>query len=554
MEMNILLAAYKCARVDIACLPKKPSGRAYVVGDDVDSAKPSKHRKAGDRAPVRLSAVAILPDKLLVRKRVGVFLSDKNLYAEIDDIPFLVNESGIHIRPADTGITQSYFLWAYVLYHGFITKDSEFSKTFTDIVNVYRLHGVVDPKDMASLCDSFYYYHTENKKLTIEVTGDLVLETVEAAFRSGAITAAVSGFKYDSPRLVRNEGPLEEVKKEGSAAENSSTRPVSIFEEAKSGKYLIDYEWSEEARKRITPLKFLETYVPNEIFFKALKKLSYRLGNVLGRMKETEDYQEALGRWDHVEMSMIGTPGSGKTITVYALSAALGIPVWEEDLSHNTDEDAFQGKTKLVQGKPMAVPTEVLEGVEQGGIVLLEEVNLPQAAVVMGALGQCVEYPFTLKKDGYETIHRHPLCVFVSTMNVGTAGSKAVSEPFSNRFRTSYLFEDAERKEFVETLMKTSGMKKYICEWVYDTYSKIVEALKSTSFGAADTESILLSLSLRSCEGVLQGIEEGLKPKEAVYDSLVNKIAERDLVAAEQVRDLVDAVRDLHIEGEVRDV
>ena len=550
------MLAYTCAMMDIASVRRHPNGKRYVVGEDVAGATPSMYRNPGDNSPVKMSAVAILLDKILVRKKVLAFAAKKELYVEIDAVPFLINETGIHTVPEEENIGDAYILWAYVLYHACITGDKEFQTLIKKSFMDFKASAAIQETTAASLCDSFYYYHTAKKIWNVTVLHDLVLATVSAAFRSGAFKQALPGVGLEKPERVSSEGPMAETEavQVKPARKKKNEGNQELWEAAMRGDLLLQYNWTEEAKKRITPLEFLKTYVPNEVFFKLLKKLIFRLGNIMKRMPEAATNQEAIGRWDHVEVSLIGSPGTGKTVLVYAISAALGIPVWMENCAHDTDEDAFEGKTKIVNGGPQAVPTEVLEGVLHGGIVLLEEVNLPQAAVVMGALGQCVEYPFTLKKNGYETINRHPLCVFISTMNVGTAGSKAVSEPFSNRFRTSYLLEDAQRKEFIDTLVKTSGMKRYICDWVYDVYSKIVTALKSDQFGASDTESMLLSLSLRSCEGALQGIEEGSSPKEAIGDSIVDKIAERDRQVAEQIRDLVDAMRDLHIEGEVRDV
>ena len=553
-EMNIAMLAYRCAEMDISSVQKR-GGKKYVVGDNVPGAKTSEYRFPGDSSPVKMSGVAILLDKILIRRTVLAFSSKQELYAEIDGKPFLVNKYGVHVVPEEN-IGDAYILWAYVLYHALVVKEKEFAPLFRRALAEYRSTGFVSDVNAASMCDSFYYWHTSNKIMQIKVSDDLVLDTVTAAFRSGAFVQALNGFGLETPERVSAEGPLEkseEVEDTNRRTEKKSDNET-LWAAALRGDLILNYEWSEDAKKRITPLAFLKTYVPNDIFFMFLRKLIFRLGNIMKRMPETETYQEAIGRWDHVEASLIGSPGTGKTMLVYAVSAALGLPVWMENMSHDTDEEFAEGKTKIVNGGPQSVPTEVLEGVQNGGIVLLEEVNLPQAAVVMGALGQTVEYPFTLKKNGYETISRHPLCVFVSTMNVGTAGSKAVSEPFSNRFRTTYYMEDPGKKSFIDTLVKTSGMKRYICDWVYNVYSRIVSSMKSDQYGAADTESILLSLSLRSCEGVLQGIEEGLDPKEAVNESIVNKIAERDINIAKQVQDMVENIRDLHIEGGVRDV
>ena len=561
-QKNIAMLAYSCANMDIVSVRKKANGKNYQVLETVTMASPelSSYRNPGDNSPVKLSAVALLLDKVLVRKRVLAYTSttQKALYCEIDEVPFLVDAEGVHVQEEESGIADPYILWAYTLYHAYAEKEEEFNQCLEKCFSEYLMRHAVSESVAGGLCDSFYYWHASNKKLTLAVTNDLLLETVTAAFRSGAFKNALPKAGLVTPAKVSLESPMAEaegnIPKANATGKAKKNSDAELFEAAKRGELILDYDWDEDSKKHITPLSFLDSFVPNETYFSLLKKLLYRLGKIKERMDAGMSYTEAIGRWDHVEASLIGSPGTGKSVTVYAVGASLGIPIRMDNLSHDTDEEFAEGKNRLVNGRPQAVPTEVLEGVMHGGIVLLEEVNLPQAAVVMGALGQTVEYPFTLKKNGYETINRHPLCVFISTMNIGTAGSKAVSEPFSNRFRTTYYMEDAPKKTFIDTLVKASGMKRYICDWVFSVYEKVVNALKSDQFGAADTESILLSLSLRSCEGVLQGIEEGLDPKEAVNYSLIYKIAERDISVAAQLQDLVENMKDLHIEGGVRDV
>ena len=163
--------------------------------------------------------------------------------------------------------------------------------------------------------------------------------------------------------------------------------------------------------------------------------------------------------------------------------------------------------------------------------MLLEEINLPQAAVVMGALGQGVEFPFILKKDGYIPIRRHPLCIIISTMNTGTAGAKVLSQPFANRFKQSFVLNDPKRAEFIRILQNTGAPRK-ACAWVYAVYERIVNCISDEN-AMADVESILLSLSMRSCIGALENMQEGMEAREAIRNSIIGKIAEQDMEVAE---------------------
>ena len=210
--------------------------------------------------------------------------------------------------------------------------------------------------------------------------------------------------------------------------------------------------------------------------------------------------------------------------------------------SHNTDEDEYQGMTKMVDGKPTAVITDTMRCYEHGGILVLEEINLPMAAVVMGSLGQAVEYPFILKKDGYIPVRRHPLCIIISTMNTGTAGSKVLSQPFANRFKQSYILDDPEKGNFIKILSQIEP-NEVICSWVYECYDRIVNCIKQDN-AVADIDSILLSLSMRSCVGALENIQEGCEAREAVRNSIIGKIAEQDMEVAMSCEKVLKSIPD----------
>jgi hypothetical protein len=134
-------------------------------------------------------------------------------------------------------------------------------------------------------------------------------------------------------------------------------------------------------------------------------------------------------------------------------------------------------------------------------------------------------------KDGYEPVRRHPLCVIIGTMNIGTYGSKGVNQALSSRFKQSYALNDPEKNDFINILMK-QGYEKKVCTWVYNAYDKIISYLKSPSVNADD---IAINVTLRGCIGALENIEEGEDPKDAIHNTLVGKIGEVDLELAEDV-------------------
>ena len=142
---------------------------------------------------------------------------------------------------------------------------------------------------------------------------------------------------------------------------------------------------------------------------------------------------------------IVGRPGTGKTTLAYMVGAATGMPVYSVNMDKNVDDNEFEGKTKIVDGSFNFVTTDFLDAYTNGGIIILEEVNLADPNVIMGTLGQAVEYPFRLKRNGYEEVRRHPMCVIINTMNVGTVGSRDISEAYADRSKQIYVLNDTKK-------------------------------------------------------------------------------------------------------------
>ena len=119
---------------------------------------------------------------------------------------------------------------------------------------------------------------------------------------------------------------------------------------------------------------------------------------------------------DYINCLMVGRPSTGKTTVANAIAAMTGMPIYTVPFSKNTEEDTVEGKNKVVDGKIGFVETDFLKAYEHGGIIVCEEINLADPGVVMGSIGQAIEKPFILMKDGYIPIRRHPLCVIIGTI------------------------------------------------------------------------------------------------------------------------------------------
>ncbi len=413
----------------------------------------------------------------------------------------------------------SFSVIAYVL-SNIIGGAERCSLSFDTAVDAYKKDGHISRSSLAILCDIFYYLPFSAGILEEEIsveTGVNLTETLNQAIRKNIVKPISSLNELGLPQLIDFKKIVVEEKTE------------DIFSDVKMGKYLINYDF--ENSDKIRPLSALEGYEPNDIYYKAFNKINLRLNKCLNRMNAGLTGVDAIKN-DYINMLMVGRPGTGKTVTGYALAESFGLPVVTINLGKGTEEDKFEGMTKVVNGQITSVGSDFERIYTTGGVIILEEINMPMQDMFMGAIGQGLVFPFVLMKDGYQAVYRHPLCVIIGTMNTGTAGSKKVNEAVSSRFPWKYRLNDPKEEDFIKILMAAGDFKKKDVMNVYKAYSSIINYLNDPMNPRGEDA---MNITMRQCIGALLSIEEGCSLEEAIEDTMIGSLAENDLELAEEV-------------------
>lgn len=499
----------------------------------------SMYRPADIDNPVKLNAIASCLDSILVDKSVNALECSDKIYVEFlsNGILFGAICDGANIFWNYSMPTSHDMILIPVLMYALSSFNNsrfdEIFKIFNDIkLSISSSIDNVSLEDVLMICDSFVY------SFTTEIS-EMIMHTNASNTNTPLVQRGYSLGEFTQLESLNDLSPLptlqiiEDIKLRD-ADMGTGRIDSDIFSDCKNGKYILDYEWDESQKNRIPSLKTLDTYIPNEKFNSMCRMISNRV-KLYEERKASGCTGVDIFKNKHININIAGKPSSGKTTLAYALSAAFGIPIYTTACTKNTEEDEFQGQNKVIDGKMQFVETNFLHAFTNGGIILLEEVNLPDPAVMMGALGQAIEFPYVLMKNGFQEVKRHPLCIIISTMNIGTYGSKSLSQAFSSRFKQTYILNDPTKKEFI-SILEMQGFKKKYCEWVHTAYQRIINYLESPQVNASD---ITLNVTLRSCIGALESIEDGDSPTLALKNTLLGKIAEVDAEIANNVEQYV---------------
>lgn len=417
-----------------------------------------------------------------------------------------------------------YEILPYVAAEVLFSDNEEIYETFVEAVKRFK----ADPADydarplVYKFCDAFYMgtqYEFEGKQFNVDDNA-LSLSTIKEACKMGHLQdlANVSDEKNLTKAakfLVGNiEWPIcEELdgiavtkknrKKATKKKESAKNRWANVLKKIKSGDYLLNYDWKPEQLSKVVPMTYLDGFIPTEEFYALLDKIEFRLNrHMVPSVLCGKTGPEAIAK-DIINVLLYGDPGSGKTSLCHALSAATGMPLYSIKFNEDSEDDVFEGKNKIVEGKISFVGTDFLEGFANGGIILMEEINLGRANMLTSVMNQAMEYPFYIEENGYKKVHRHPLVAAFATMNLDTDGTTALNSAMAQRFANKYMIGEPTPAQF-KSILEKDGFPKERVEFVYGVYAKVRDYLKEMS----SRSKYLKEISIRQCKAALYDMEE----------------------------------------------
>ena len=486
----------------------------------------------------KMSRVCKSLDYILMKKYRG-FHSSTAVYIEYPE-----NGDAIYFDGSTAYIESKFsfesLLTAVLLFLTEVSTDpnfSEISAAMQECINEFQTKTEVPEISLGFLCDSVYY---STKDTLQEIKYSPLSPTLTRMIQQGVRTGQFIPFNENIRSFITPDTSKIDFQEKGKEIKQptSTTKSEDVLEDAINGKYEIQYEWNADSRDRIIPRDMLNEYVSNSAFRSVLPLIKGELKCVTDRLLEGASGKKAIGK-NYLNIIFVGKPGTGKTTTAEALSAATGMPIYTVRCSKNIEEGEFEGITKISKGEFILKDTQFLLGFQNGGIVVLEEFNLADPAVMQGALGQAIESPFMLMKDGTDIVTRHPMTIVIATMNVATQGSREPNEAFTSRLPFVFPIEDPTDDEFVNILANASGQPKTDCKKVYKMYKKILSYIEATASG----EEFSMCITLRHCLAALR-LMKIASFTDAIYNTMVGAVLIRDRALAEDIyKNVVLAVK-----------
>ena len=186
----------------------------------------------------------------------------------------------------------------------------------------------VDPLSLGYLCDCFYYDLVAKLSLhggAIEMEDMTMapLASLKQTIRTNNVEKVSTPFdQFLSDKFAH----VDYTPVSTSTATPVATSNNEFITAVKNGDYLLGFDWKPEQEERIRPLTSLDDYIPNATYRKMATFINKKLNRVIERIALGKSGIDAIGG-DYVNIIIGGRPGTGKTTTVDALSATLGLPV-----------------------------------------------------------------------------------------------------------------------------------------------------------------------------------------------------------------------------------
>lgn len=511
-----------------------------------------EHPATGMQKKAKLSLVSIFFERIENREINAISLKDDVVYVEWtvktkggDTEEFAATFDGKNVKYLDDPScpnprnedNENWLIpiFVYTIRNNSTMEVKDFTKKYVDLIGEKHLD---EPFAALYGANDSFYYEFATKNTRVEVFSGLTKEELNSAIRTGGTTKidAMDKISFSLPDFKNIDVKTEEEPK------TTATTSVSDDSELLSGAKRLDPDlWNIDQLPYIPSTESLKEFIPSDAYHAICKMVEFNFSRVIRRMEEGLSGAAAIKN-DYINLQMVGRPGTGKTTIANAIGATFGIPVRVVACSKNTEEDTFTGMTKVSSGGFSFQETAFIDAYKNGGIIILEEFNLSDPGVMMGALGQAIEKPFILLEDGVREVHRHPLCIIIATMNVGTQGAREPSEALTSRMPNVFLLDDPEDSEFINILKKNTECTAAMARKTHKMYKKILAYLTDPS---VNEDQVALSLSLRHCLACIKMQQYGTDFKTSVKDTMIGTIAIKDIDLARHVfEDVVQTAKD----------
>lgn len=498
------------------------------AGPTTDSPKAcSALRPSGTIVKPKLSALAQLIDDIFLKKVSCYDIGDSmiveirhttapTLFCKVD-----ANSSGCTVttedvdglNPRDTNFACALFLAA--------GNNAEMSSSIKEYFKDYA-DGITNSPAIYRFCDS-YYYGFLNAGNNVKVIEDksLIEEFVTAVTDGMAKldTLGLDGYITDTYKagVFTKEEPKEEK-----SVETGKT----FLDECIEGKYIVPYNWDDDQKELIPSMSELDKFYENKFFRELVEMIYYGSMETLSINAKGIPFTDTMAYAEQMfNGRLIGEPGTGKSYTIRMACAACQVPFIDVAFSKHTEEDVAEGKTRIVDGRPEFVLTDIPKYWAKGGVQVWEEPNLADPAVTFGIASQALEKPFMIMENGVNKVYRHPLTFVFACENTGLEGTNPDNPAFSNRFETTWPIEAPTEEELKGMLMKQTGQSKTLVNWVYEAYKRTINWLNDPKVGESEVCS---NLSIRTCKGTIRNMKRGMSPIRAVETSIVGAVRSVD--------------------------
>lgn len=209
-------------------------------------------------------------------------------------------------------------------------------------------------------------------------------------------------------------------------------------------------------------------------------------------MYKTKSYfavEKILKPESPINIFVWGESGIGKTSSIIDIAQRLDIPYVRVNMSFNTEYEDLLGSVRIAGGETFFEPGPVIEMMEAGGILILDECDSADLRVLFELHAVLERKPVYVKKLG-KTITPHKNFRVIATGNTNGAGDVSgdyggttpMNRAFMDRFDAYIEYESPSREEMAAIISLTfPSVKKVVAEIVSYFYDKIYDAIKAGS-------------------------------------------------------------------------